>query len=278
MLHFICPVCGAEIKETNGGCECGSGHTFDRAKEGYFNLLLSNCKNSKDPGDNKEMVKARHEFLELGLYAPLADKVTDIITADRPFSQTILDAGTGTGFYIGYISEKRKQYNDIFLGTDISKNAVKIAAKKNKNVECTVSSVYSLPYPDKSADIITCIFSPYAMNEYMRVLKDDGLLILVSPRENHLIELRNLLYAEVRPLETIVPTEGFALFKEENLSYNFILTKSNDIANLLTMTPYVYRAPAKNVDIVKKSASLELTADFKITLLTKCAIDHKLNY
>lgn len=278
MLHFICPVCGAKINETNSGCECSAGHTFDRSKEGYFNLLLSNCKNSKDPGDNKGMVNARHAFLELGFYAPLAQKITDIITSLKPFSQTILDAGTGTGFYIGYISDKRKPYKDLFLGTDISKNAVKIAARNNKNVECTVASVYSLPYPDKSADIITCIFSPYAINEYMRVLKDDGLLIIVSPKENHLIQLRKLLYSQVNPLETEVPTAGFPVLKEEIISYNFTLTSSEDIANLLTMTPYVYRAPVEKVNAVKNSSSLELTADFKITLLTKHAIDQRRNY
>jgi len=269
MLHFICPVCRANVEETNFGFKCSFGHTFDKAKEGYYNLLLSNNKNSKDPGDNKEMVNARHAFLSLNHYKKLAIEISNIINGKYIYPITLLDAGVGTGFYIKNIVENRQNPMDTYLGVDISKHAVKIAAKENKNVECNVSSVFSLPYLDKSVDVITCIFSPYAMDEYKRVLKDDGILILASPKEDHLIELRSLLYKNVRKVEDEIPIKDFIVIDKKELKYSFTLNSNEEIQNLLTMTPYVYRAPLDAVESIKKLSSLKLTANFEITVLKK---------
>lgn len=269
MIHFICPVCKANMTETTTGAICSGGHNFDRAKEGYYNLLLSSSKNSKDPGDNKEMVMARHNFLSLNNYAPLANKISDIINENYIVPISILDAGVGTGFYIKNIAKDRNGYNDTFLGVDISKNAVRIAARENKNVECNVSSVYNLPYKNKSIDVITCIFSPYAMDEYYRVLKNDGLLILASPKANHLIQLRELLYSNVRNVENEIPIKNFNVISTFELNYDFTLNSKGSIQDLLTMTPYVYRAPLENIEKIKNLDSLTLTANFEITVLEK---------
>lgn len=48
-------------------------------------------------------------------------------------------------------------------------------------------------------------FSPFAMDEYTRILKDGGILILAYPCENHLIELRHALYKNVREVATSLP-------------------------------------------------------------------------
>ena len=43
---FICPVCAAALQREERRYICPAGHSFDRAKEGYCNLLPVNRKHS----------------------------------------------------------------------------------------------------------------------------------------------------------------------------------------------------------------------------------------
>ena len=156
---------------------------------------------------------------------------------------------------------------DTYLGVDISKTAVRYAAKLNPAAECCVASVYDLPCDSHIADVVTCIFSPYAFEEYKRVLKPDGWLIIASPCENHLIELRRALYDDVREVEAPIKADGFDTVSSRELTYEFTLSGSEDIAALLMMTPYAYRAPISRKASLLEMQSLSLTADFKITVL-----------
>lgn len=274
MLNTLCPICKNRLAKKGGSAVCPNGHTFDFAKEGYLYLLPPDARHSKDPGDNKDMVAARKKFLDGGYYAPLANAVSDIIAsryADTPV--TIIDAGVGTGYYLEKFIASRMRtcaYNikDVYLGADISKHAVRYAAKANETAECCVASVYALPYESGCADIITCLFSPYALDEYKRLLKDGGILIIASPCEKHLIELRCALYDDVRPVETPLNTDGFKTKFQTELQYEFTLN-CDGISALLAMTPYAYRAPKDKVDALQNIASMSLTADFKLTVLEK---------
>mgnify|MGYP002957839694 CR=1 FL=1 len=51
---WCCPLCGAPLAGDNA-LKCPSGHSFDRAKEGYWHLLPVQNTRTKAPGDSKEM-------------------------------------------------------------------------------------------------------------------------------------------------------------------------------------------------------------------------------
>lgn len=148
-------------------------------------------------------------------------------------------------------------------------NAVKICAKRNERAECAVASVYDVPVQNDFADVIVCVFSPFAMEEYTRILKNGGVLILVYPCENHLVQLRKALYENVRDVATALPASSLELVDKKEISYSFNLTTSKQICDLLTMTPYVYRAPKASVENVKSKTCLDLTADFCMCVLKK---------
>ena len=66
-LPWQCPLCGKPLAgETT--LKCAAGHSFDRAKEGYWHLLPVQKMRTKAPGDGKEMVAARRAFLNAGYY------------------------------------------------------------------------------------------------------------------------------------------------------------------------------------------------------------------
>ena len=129
MIPYLCPICKSPLLDQGKDAVCKNGHLFDRAKEGYFYLLPPK---SNAPGDNAEMVRARRDFLDCGFYVPLARAITDEINALFQRPVTLLDAGCGTGFYLSKIIKKRQNDKDVYVAIDISKNAVKICAKRNE--------------------------------------------------------------------------------------------------------------------------------------------------
>ena len=265
---LVCPKCGKDLYKNNNTFSCEDGHSFDISKEGYVNLLLPNKKNSLLPGDNKEMVMAREQFLNKDYYAPLKDAISKYINEHFKEDVALLDAGCGTGYYSIHIKEKYQYVMDI-LGVDISKFAVQKAAKKDKSAQFIVASTFDLPIKDKSFDIILNIFSPKANESFKRVLKDDGVLIQVMPGGKHLLELKEILYKD-STYENEVEFEysGFNLKDNFEVSYNIDVDK-DDLMHLFTMTPYLYKTKIEDIKALDDIKNLKITIDFVIAIWGK---------
>lgn len=252
---FVCPVCKAKLFDLPTQLKCLNGHSFDFAKQGYVNLLLDNS-HSKRHGDDKLMVKSRTDFLEKGYYSPLRDAVCEIVGKNY----NVLDAGCGEGYYTEMISE-----NNNVCGIDISKDALKSAAKRCQNVSFAVASISNIPISDASQDVVLNIFAPDSNDEYIRVLKYGGRLIVVQPMENHLFELKNAVY-EVPYLNPEVKTkrDGFDLVSKKELKYSITLNSAEDIVSLFKMTPYYYKTGKADQEKLEKLSSLTTTVEFCI--------------
>ena len=144
---FICPVCAAALQREERRYICPAGHSFDRAKEGYCNLLPVNRKHSKAPGDDKAMATARSVFLGKGYYAPLREALCALAVSMTGEAPTVLDAGCGEGYYTDGIYRALQDAGKApqMAGTDISKFILRRAAKREKDIEFAVASSYRLP-------------------------------------------------------------------------------------------------------------------------------------
>ena len=276
MSSWKCPSCSNVLSLNNRNWACTNGHSYDVAKEGYVNLLLAQHKNSKQPGDNKEMVNGRRAFLEQGFYQPLADSISTIFnkhlaTLVDKADVNFFDAGCGEGYYMSQVSQSCKQ-TDVhieFSGVDISKFAVQKAAKKQPEHHFSVASTFQLPLENNSQDTVLQIFAPSSELEIHRVLKSSGIWITVNPAANHLYEFKQALYDNPteHKAEQVIP-EGFVLAQQLNLSFVIQLTEPQQRKNLLMMTPYYWSATAekkqKLVDNLQK-----FTTDFDICVYTK---------
>lgn len=250
-----CPICREDLKEEDRNFICLNKHSFDLAKEGYINLLLNNHKTSNDPGDNKEMVQARRAFLETETYRPLLTKIETLINIH--FSEkdeiSILDIGCGEGYYLGNLLTDFKIYQNITaFGMDLSKHAIGSAAKRYKNAQFIVGNInYPLPFMDHSFDLILNIFAPRNVPEFVRVLKKDGLLLVVSAGMNHLSNLRERLNAKVEYVEKSDQIknsllDSFKLIATEELEFKTLL-KKDDLINLIKMTPLYWQIDQKKI-------------------------------
>ena len=195
---YICPVCGKELEAGERTFVCDSGHSFDTAKSGYVNLLLSKHIGKAVHGDNKLMMQARRDFLESGYYSGLKDALCRM--AAKHFSGSfVLDAGCGEGYYTGAIADEFEQSEiaaDIY-GIDISKIAVDMAAKRHKMSDLLLQCFHIST--DSSCDMLTTV-SPYCGGEFQRVLRDGGTMLMVIPGEEHLWEMAgNIRYTVQKP-------------------------------------------------------------------------------
>ena len=269
--HLICPHCKAELVLQERTYTCHNNHCFDLSKEGYLNLLRVNQKKSKSPGDNELMITARRIFLEQGFYAPLILGINQIIEENLGLKNkafTALDSGCGEGYY----SEKALRAQNLkctILGTDISKIAVKNAAKKYKNNFYFVSSVYHLPIAEKSIDLVLSVFSPNHAKEFNRILNTNGFLIIVSPAENHMKQLAELIYNDFRPHEHKILAEMetvFDLHLAERISFDITIKSSETLQALHKMTPYYYNTSIEAQKKVANCNNIKINCDFHISV------------
>lgn len=271
---LICPVCKEKLIKNEKTYRCIKNHSFDMAKQGYLNLLLSNKKHSKTPGDDKEMVLSRKGFLEKGYYKAISDAVNNIVLENRNSDTLeILDIGCGEGYYTGRLKKALLEngINGEITGIDISKEAVISAAKTYKNINWIVASAADIPLEDESLDFIICMFAKIIPEEKMRTLKKGGKLIIVSTGEKHLIELKEVVYDKVRT-EFYSPVEDLKIFKHlrtVNCTAKSFIKENESIRNLFDMTPYKWRSPKEGVERLFALNELEITIDVNIDIFEK---------
>lgn len=269
MQLLMCPVCRDSLTLDARTWRCPQGHSFDLAKQGYVNLHVVQHKHSKQPGDTPEAVAARRAFLSAGFYAPLRQAVEQLLQRYQP--KTLLDIGCGEGYYTSAMQAHVEQC----VGVDIAKSAVQRAAKLNQDVTWVVGTGAVLPVLDQSIDFCTSLFSPIPQQEILRILTQEGLCLVVTPAPRHLYDLRVALFEQVNlhePEKFVAQlSENFELIEAPVVEAELNL-QQQDIANLLAMTPYAYKAKLEKRQALEQRDSLQVTACFQLYLFKKKAV------
>jgi 23S rRNA (guanine745-N1)-methyltransferase len=185
---LLCPVrdCHRALVREDRRLVCSSGHSFDAARSGYFNLLQPQDRKSKQPGDTAEAVRGRRRLHDLGVTQPLLNAIADLAAPVR--EDVVLDAGCGDGFYLGMLA--RKSGCDAH-GVDISAAAVDAAARRYPECEWIVANAdLRLPYDDRWFSLVLSITGRMNGPELRRVLRDSGRMLIAIPAPDDLIELR----------------------------------------------------------------------------------------
>lgn len=266
-----CPLCGGPLTGESA-LKCAAGHSFDRAREGYWHLLPVQKMRTKAPGDDRAMVDARRTFLNAGYYALFGQALTALC---REFGQPaapnaplhLLDAGCGEGWYDRQIAQGFADAEQplALAGFDISKAAVRLAARGLPAGQYAVASSFHQPVQTGWADLLLNCFSPMAREEFFRVLRPGGRLIYVVPGERHLYQMKAVLYD--RPYENPVREEryeGFVPLAEREAAGR-ITVPAEQLAALFAMTPYYWRTPKDGAD--RLAALPELTTEISFRFL-----------
>jgi 23S rRNA (guanine745-N1)-methyltransferase len=289
--NFKCPNCDQALilqKDAQPHTyRCNNQHSFDLAREGYLNLLLAQHKRSRNPGDSDDMIRSRQRFLNAGYYQPLSDAIVAAVAkAASGTEQSVLDLGCGEGYYMQQLrlasleraSEDRASDKSIseqtptklkLLGMDISKFAVRLAAKRKMDARLAVDSVYNIPLFENRIDTAISVFSPISVEETARVLKPGGKLIMVGPGTEHLSGLTALIYEQSLPhggntagLDNAVQ---LSLLEQVEIKQS-IVVRGSDILDLLTMTPYYWHSRPEQQEMLAKLDKLETLIHFNINI------------
>lgn len=274
-----CPNCSLALVDDKSAWRCANQHTFDKAKQGYTNLLLANQKNSLEPGDSAEMISARRDFLRAGYYQPLAETLASLIHEFMPHQPVsgvchVLDLGCGEGYYLDQIQSQFDLANSNhaemivrYHGMDISKVAVKKAAQSQANCQFAVASSYAIPVKDNSVDVALCVFAPVAFTEVQRVLKSNGVFVRVYPGSRHLYQLKSALYEQVTLHEMPKENTYFNLISDQQVTFTASIDNQQGIRHLLAMTPLNWRGnPDAKLQLLEHTL-FEVDCDFYIQVL-----------
>ncbi|MBQ1240068.1 MAG: methyltransferase domain-containing protein [Ruminococcus sp.] len=260
-----CPVCACPLQTEGRTLRCERGHSFDIAKEGYANLLLSG-KPGDSKGDNKEMARSRRDFLNKGYYEPLARAVAGCAEAYTADGDSVLDICCGEGYYTNYLSARLPR---AYYGFDISKNMVRLAAKR-RCATFFVANIASIPIRDESVRFAFHLFAPFHATEFGRVLQRDGVLLTAIPGKDHLYGLKQALYdTPYRNDEQPPQAEGLTLTDAIRVKSHISLNTPEEIRALFQMTPYCYHTPTSGMQRLEALKALETDIEFVLLLYKK---------
>lgn len=270
---FICPICHTPLASDGKTYRCRGEkvHCYDVASSGYVNLLPPGKMKNAKAGDQREMLRARVNFLSTGKYDKISYTIAEMIGKNLPQRELlVLDAGCGEGHHICNIAEK---LNCRAIGLDASKHGAEMGAKTARrralDVSFAAGNIFSMPLSDKSVDAVVSMFAPVPADESARVLRDDGVLCVCASGRDHLIEMRQVIYDEVRDSYTGIKTpEGFELVEENEIRYKETLM-GDEIKNLFTMTPFYHRSPWQGRERLAATDSLEITVNCVINIYKK---------
>jgi 23S rRNA (guanine745-N1)-methyltransferase len=271
---LACPVCGAELAARAADAACVNGHAFDRARSGYLNLLLSNRKQSKEPGDSPDMMRSRRAFLQGGFYDRMAEAANAVVVemlAGRADSQ-VADLGCGEGFFTARLHRAIVAAESMCTcyGVDISRPGIKMAASLDRDITWVVASLHRSPFLPRSLDVALSLFAPIDASDVRRIVRDDGALVTVTPGPDHLDALRHIIYTSVKPHpQTPALMAGDELFEQTastHVRYPIVVETTAQIMNLLAMTPYYWNINRATKARIEALSRLELTVDANVSV------------
>ena len=234
---LACPHCMGALHLDANGARCDAGHSFDRAREGYLNLLpAGRIATTAVAGDTTDALNARRTFLSANWYSPIADALAASLgEVDGP----VLDVGCGEGYYLSHVVSPAK------YGIDISKKAVQMASKFLPSAQFAVASAFRLPVLPQSCAAVFTVFAPHSFDEYNRVLRPGGKWVTITPGPNHLMQMRPEYVTDTKADERFErrnepPAEATSAERVQ-----FTLDLSSDAAEaLFSMTPLRWQTAA----------------------------------
>ncbi len=279
-----CPVCSGELIRDEKSISCEKGHCFDIAKCGYVNMLPPGREKNSRTGDEREMVRARVNFLSAGYYKEISDRLAELLSdkLSGKDSLVLCDMGSGEGYHTCStavnVAEKTGA-GVLALGFDASKYAAECASKRAKSfslmprdgigapfdkspaVYFMPANIFSLPVKPDSVDAVISMFAPIAAEESARILKKGGILVVVSAGREHLYEMREIIYDTVHLSESLpsLPA-GFREISRAELKYKINIATEEHIRSLFMMTPFYYRTPERGRALLYERDELTVTA------------------
>lgn len=258
ITHLLrCPLCGGAFSRKENSLVCDKRHTYDIARQGHVNFVPG----QKEMFYKKELFESRARVFEAGVYAPVVKALSEAVDRYVPKENPVLlDAGCGEGYYTKAVCPGRAMTR---IGFDLSKDAVKLAAKGPKTAMFFAADLKNIPMQDHGVDVLLDIFTPANYAEFARVLAPEGLVMKLAPRSGYLKELRRLAGDQLRHQEYDSSDVERYVHEKMNVAAQETITYTLPVAqetayHLARMTPML---AGIDVDALDLSGVTEITID-----------------
>ncbi|MFE6078389.1 putative RNA methyltransferase [Paenibacillus sp. NPDC057886] len=266
-IHMLkCPICHRTMTTiSRDNIQCSSRHTFDLARQGYINFMTRFFKGSYD----KRLFTAKRNILsQTAIYTPLIDIIRDWIEGYSNGSCQplhILDAGAGEGSLLKQITQNTSA---VGWGIDIAKEGITMASSAYEQQVWFVGDLAYSPFAEGQLDVILNILSPSNYEEFGRVLKKDGWIIKVIPRDRYLMEMRELLFRDrshqLDSREDVLNRFSKHHHLIDSIPLTYILPVTEVMLNsLIHMTPLSWHGTESAIASVQETLS-QITIDLEI--------------
>lgn len=243
-----CPLCGGAFGKRENSLVCDRGHCYDIARQGYVNFVPA----QKDMFYKKELFESRARVFAAGVYAPVVERLSAALDQYvRKESPVIVDAGCGEGYYTKAVCPGRAMTR---IGFDLSKEAVRLAARGEKSTDFFAADLKRIPLRDGCADAVLDIFTPADYAEFERILAHGGVLIKLAPRSRYLIELRDAAGDLLRRREydggdvERYAHEKLNVLHQETITYTMDVSP-DIVGHLARMTPMLVGVEQEKLDL-----------------------------
>jgi 23S rRNA (guanine745-N1)-methyltransferase len=262
---FICPVCRQPLTLSAGGASlrCLAGHNFDIARAGYASLVTG----AGAHADTAAMVRARATFLADGWYAPIAQRLADLIQSQLPPIErtprpVLADLGGGTGWYAARLLDRIPRLDGLLI--DASAPAARIAARAHPRLVVATADLWAtIPLADTCVDIALVVFAPRNPDQIQRILAPTGCCLVVTPQPHHLAELRpHVPLLGIEPAKSDRLARQFAAFRHQGdatVEYAVTLTPAA-IDQVVHMGPSAHHLGPTGANPLTAVGSLAQTA------------------
>lgn len=276
-LSLLCPVCSAPLNQhqASAGFYCDNKHHFDKHPNGYWPLLSNVKGKSKPQVESRQQMRGRHFLLETGLFAPLIKQLQavllDLCASNSDAELQHIDYQCADGYYLRQLVPAlvEAKVSCQHWGITDAENAIFAAAKSETPANLLLLALKKLPFASQSVDIVTVLDSPLKGKECIRILKDDGRIVLLQPGIRHLWQIKQQVYPDLveKPLQLNLPNDV-----EIEAQQQVVFTQSvtgEQALTLLDMSVFGWRANDQLKHQVKSTAISELEFDWQIITLKK---------
>ncbi|MFD3746047.1 putative RNA methyltransferase [Nocardia sp. NPDC058633] len=280
---LACPECGDELRPHDRALRCGTGHSFDIARQGYVGLLTG--ASTKMTGDTADMLDARAAFQGAGHFAPIAAAIARAFDSRAPAdgrphapaptgdartaSDAVLEIGAGTGYYLAELLDAHP--DALGIAVDVAKPAARRAARAHPRAASVLADAWrGLPLRADAVTGVLSVFAPRNPAEVARVLAPGGRFVVVTPTVGHLGELIGPLgMVSVDPDKDRRLADSLAgtFTRAEHTLVEFLMKLSRaDVTNVVAMGPSAFHGtPADDPRIAALPEFTEVTASVTVS-------------
>lgn len=261
-MHLSCPFCRLPLHrhEASGGAYCDKKHHFDRAPEGYLDLIPG--KHPPSEGESRALMRARRHWLEQGALNPLADALAALLPAEHG---ELIVLGAGEGYLCRALAARRSDWH--YAGIERARNAVFAAAKAQPEAAFVLADPKQAPLQAGSAmALLREVDNKTKLTELPTLLAPGGLLILISQGPRHHWQLRSHINPDAKEHPPLWPKLDELENRVQQRCHFEVTLDRSERELMLAISPLAWRASNQSRHDYLQEGEPRLEHDYLISL------------